>query len=230
MGYTLWGEPDSGSFMIEAALAEAEQPVELVDLDLTKDEQRGDRYLQINPAGKIPALRFPDGELMTQSAAILLALDEAHPAAGLMPPPASPDRRSALRWLIYVAAEIYPLVEMSDYPHRFAPPGDLGHRHALVGAHAPARTLARRGASRRAAMAASSPRASAPSISRSPSSAAGKSGSDGSRRRRRTSRRLPRPSPRDRGSPRSGIGTSRANSRARLLKPPPTGYPGQDSD
>lgn len=133
MGYTLWGEPASGSFMIEAALAEAEQPVELVDLDLTKDEQRGDRFLQINPAGKIPALRFPDGELMTQSAAILLALDEAHPAAGLMPPPASPDRRSALRWLIYVAAEIYPLVEMSDYPHRFAPPetSDIGMRSSV---------------------------------------------------------------------------------------------------
>ena len=133
MGYTLWGEPNSGSFMIEAALAEAEQPVELVDLDLTKDEQRSARFLQINPAGKIPALRFPDGELMTQSAAILLALDEAHPAAGLMPAPGSPDRRSALRWLIYVAAEIYPLVEMSDYPHRFAPPetSDIGMRSSV---------------------------------------------------------------------------------------------------
>ena len=31
MVYTLWGEPDSGSFMIEAALAEAGQPVNLID-------------------------------------------------------------------------------------------------------------------------------------------------------------------------------------------------------
>jgi GST-like protein len=119
MGYVLFGEPDSGSFMIEAALAEAGQPVECIDLDLKK--ARPASYLAINPTGKIPALHFPDGLLMTQSSAILLALAEAHPDAGLMPPPGHADRRKALRWLTFIVAEIYPLVEMEDYPLRFVP-------------------------------------------------------------------------------------------------------------
>jgi glutathione S-transferase len=76
----------------------------------------------VNPSGKVPALRFPDGETMTQSAAILLALAEAHPEAHLMPARDAPDRRHALRWLIQIATEIYPLIEMSDYPYRFGPP------------------------------------------------------------------------------------------------------------
>jgi GST-like protein len=78
-------------------------------------------------------LRFPDGSVMTESAAILLALDEAHPDARLMPPLGSPERRSALRWLLFIATEIYPLIEMSDYPHRFAPPetSDVGLRSVV---------------------------------------------------------------------------------------------------
>lgn len=122
MAYLLWGEPDSGSFMIEAALAEAGQKVDLVDLDLTKDEQHDAAFMAINPSGKVPALRFPDGEVVVQSAAILIALAEEHPDAGLLPPMGAPDRRYALRWLIHVAAEIYPLIELYDYPLRFAPP------------------------------------------------------------------------------------------------------------
>lgn len=122
MGYTLWGEPDSGSFMVEAALAEAGQDVHLIDIDLTKDEQHTAQYLAINPLGKIPALRFNDGTTIVQSAAILLALSEEHPEARLMPARDAPDRRHALRWLIHVAAEIYPLIELYDYPLRFAPP------------------------------------------------------------------------------------------------------------
>lgn len=122
MAYTLWGEPDSGSFMIEGALAEAGQTVKLIDMDLEKDEQHASSFLEVNPSGKIPALRFPDGETMSQSAAILLALADAHPDARLMPPIGAPDRRHALRWLIQIVAEIYPLIEVSDYPYRFGPP------------------------------------------------------------------------------------------------------------
>jgi len=104
-----------------------------VDIDLARGEQHKASFLAINPVGKIPALRFPDGELMTQSAAILLAVAEAYPDAGLVPPPGHPERRQALRWLVHLAAEIYPLIELADYPLRFAPPetSEIGVRSLI---------------------------------------------------------------------------------------------------
>ena len=56
---------------------------------------------------------------MTESVAILLTLDERHPEAGLMPERGSVSRAQALRWLLFVASEIYPIVEIEDYPERF---------------------------------------------------------------------------------------------------------------
>ena len=49
-----------------------------------------------------------------------MTLDECHPEARLMPPAGSPERAQALRWLLFVATELYPIVEINDYPRRFA--------------------------------------------------------------------------------------------------------------
>ncbi|MEM6731400.1 MAG: glutathione S-transferase family protein, partial [Myxococcota bacterium] len=64
-----------------------------------------------------------DGEVITESVAILLTLDERHPEARLLPPLGSTDRAQALRWMLFLATEVYPLVEMTDYPERFADAG-----------------------------------------------------------------------------------------------------------
>ena len=69
---------------------------------------------------KIPALVIDDGPVLTESVAILLTLDERHPEAGLLPPKGSVERAQALRWLLFAATEIYPVVEINDYPERFA--------------------------------------------------------------------------------------------------------------
>ena len=42
-------------------------------------------YLAVNPQGKIPALRLPNGTVLTQSYAILQYLEEAHPTPTLYP-------------------------------------------------------------------------------------------------------------------------------------------------
>ena len=52
--------------------------------------------------------------------AILLTLEARHPDAGLLPQDQAA-RAQALRWLLFVATEIYPMVEINDYPERFAP-------------------------------------------------------------------------------------------------------------
>lgn len=120
MGYIIHGAPGSGSGIVEAACAEIGVEVELRDLDARNEEHRGGAYAAINPHRKMPALITEDGEIITESVAILLTLDERHREAGLLPPQGSKDRAQALRWMLFLATEMYPLVEMMDYPERFA--------------------------------------------------------------------------------------------------------------
>jgi len=124
MSYTIFGDKGSGAFSAEAVLAEAGAPYEFRPVSLEKNEQRRPEFLAINPSGKMPALRLPEGEVITESAAILLTVADHFPNARLLPPPAGQARARAYRWLAFMAAEIYPMVEVSDYPERFAPQGD----------------------------------------------------------------------------------------------------------
>jgi glutathione S-transferase len=123
MSYRLYGDLGSGAFSAEAALAEAGAPYEFELISLDKGEQKESRFLSLNPSGKIPALRLPAGVIVTESAAILLTLADHFPQSGLLPAQAAPARATAYRWLAFMASEIYPFVEIVDYPARFAPDG-----------------------------------------------------------------------------------------------------------
>ena len=123
MSFTLYGDLGSGAFSAEAALAEAGAPYRFELVSLDKNEQKQPAFLAINPSGKMPALRLPEGDIVTESAAILLTLADHFPQARLLPPQASNDRAKAYRWLAFMAAEIYPMVEIADYPERFMPEG-----------------------------------------------------------------------------------------------------------
>ncbi len=124
MTYTLYGDLRSGAFSVEAALAEAGVPYEFKRVSLEKNEQLEPAYLAVNPTGKMPALRLPGGEIVTESAGLLLTVADRHPEAGLIPPAGSAARAECYRWLAYMASEIYPMVEIVDYPERFAPKGE----------------------------------------------------------------------------------------------------------
>jgi glutathione S-transferase len=119
MSFTVFGDLGSGAFSAEAVLAEAGAPYEFQQVSLEKNEQRAAKFLAINPSGKIPALRLPEGGIVTESAAILLTIADYFPNAHLLPPQADAMRASAYRWLAFMASEIYPMVEISDYPERF---------------------------------------------------------------------------------------------------------------
>ena len=121
MSYTLFGSPRSGSLAVEMAMAEMALPYSSENISLESNTQLGAHYQRINPHGKLPALRTPDGSILTESAAILLTLEERHRSKNLLPEPGSEERARALQIMMFVATEIYPLVEINDYPDRFAP-------------------------------------------------------------------------------------------------------------
>src|SRR5688572_27321778 len=123
MSYQLYGELGSGAGIVEVALAAVGVPYEFRPVSLDKSEQRSEAYARLNPQRKLPTLVTPAGETLTETAAILLMLDERHPAARLFPMPRMPERAQALRWLMFAACELYPIVEISDYPERFTPHG-----------------------------------------------------------------------------------------------------------
>jgi GST-like protein len=120
MTYIIHGARGSGSSLVEAACAEIGADYELRDLDVKGEEQRGDAYAALNPQRKLPTLEVDGGEIITESVAIVLTLDERHRDAGLLPPPGSRQRAQALRWMLFIATELYPIVEIIDYPQRFA--------------------------------------------------------------------------------------------------------------
>jgi len=122
-GYLLYGAAGSGSVPVEAALTLIGAPYEVVEA-LTwdaDDPASGDRVLAANPMRQIPALVLPGGEVMTESAAILIRLAELHPDARLAPGADDPVRGQFLRWMTFVSAAIYALYWVKDDPSRLAP-------------------------------------------------------------------------------------------------------------
>ena len=96
MPYTVYGFPRSGSCTVELALAAIGVHYERREVDIRADAQRDAAYAALNPHRKIPAVRTPEGELLTESVAILLTLAERHPEAGLLPTMPA-ERAQALR-------------------------------------------------------------------------------------------------------------------------------------
>ena len=97
--YTLYGAPGSGAVPIHAALTLIGAPVQAVDIAPWESDAERDRAGEVNPARQVPALRTPEGELLTESAAILVWLGDRHPQAGLAPGIDHPLRAQYLPWM-----------------------------------------------------------------------------------------------------------------------------------
>lgn len=118
--YTLFGADDSGSAAIEMALTRAGAAYRVVNA-ATWESGPGLQALQaINPLGQIPTLQLPGGEVLTESAAILIHLGLAFPASGLLPT-APTQRAQAVRGLVFIAANCYSAIGVIDYPERWLP-------------------------------------------------------------------------------------------------------------
>jgi GST-like protein len=122
VAWQLYGARGWGSTLAEAALAWVGAPFDFIDVEgFDKPGPQRDRLLAVNPLARVPTLVAPDGEVMTESAAIVLRLSELHPESGLAPNADDPLRAAFLNRLIWFVSVLYPTFSYRDYPERWAP-------------------------------------------------------------------------------------------------------------
>ena len=73
---TLYTMPGTCALAPNIAIAWVDAPIEVHTMDYG-DHQK-DEYLTINPKGKVPALLFDDGDVLTEASAILSYIGAAH--------------------------------------------------------------------------------------------------------------------------------------------------------
>lgn len=129
--YTLYGHKASGSAAAEAALERIGLPFRTVNAATWAPESNRDELRSVNPLQQIPTLVTPDGDVLTESAAILIALGLAHPGSGLLPADAR-GRDRAIRGLVFIAANLYSQISIIDYPERWLPDSADEERQRLV--------------------------------------------------------------------------------------------------
>jgi glutathione S-transferase len=127
--YKLYARKNTGSTAVEALLTLLGVQFEMIDVDKTETGAAPDWYKVINPRGEVPSLGLPDGSVMSESAAMMIFLADAHPAAGLAPKLTDANRAQYLRWIVYLAAAPYATDLRLYYPERYST--DPSHAEAI---------------------------------------------------------------------------------------------------
>ena len=118
MPLTLYGSFGSGSAAVEMALRAASVRYKTVRASSWEPDSKYADLLAVNPLGQIPTLRLQDGTVLSESAAILIHLGLTYTDAGLLPSSSSATA-IAIRGLVYIAANCYSAVSVSDHPERW---------------------------------------------------------------------------------------------------------------
>ena len=100
----------SAAYRVRIALNLKSVPCEMIAIHLVKDggRNRSPEYRAINPQMRVPALALPNGEVLTQSLAIINYLDKRHPEPPLLP--TDPIQRAKVEAFAQtIACDIHPL-------------------------------------------------------------------------------------------------------------------------
>lgn len=106
--HTLFYSPGYCSMSAHISLIEAGLPHRLVRVDLkAQTTEDGRPYASINGKGCVPALELPDGQVLTETAAVLQYIADRAPSSGLAPTAGSMERYRLQEWLNFLATEIH---------------------------------------------------------------------------------------------------------------------------
>jgi GST-like protein len=123
MKVALFGSRGSGSAAIEMALRAVGIEYEMVRASSWEPDSAYAELLRVNPLGQIPTIRLADRTVLSESAAILIHLGLEYPQSELLPSGGS-DRGMHVRGLVYIAANCYAAVSVSDFPEQWTTASD----------------------------------------------------------------------------------------------------------
>ena len=102
----------TSSYRVRIALALKQLDYQSLPVNLLKGAQREAAFLELNPQGRIPALRIDSGELLVQSPAIIEYLEEVYPQPALLSQ-APVERAQARAVAALIGCDIHPLHNVS---------------------------------------------------------------------------------------------------------------------
>jgi glutathione S-transferase len=105
--YTLFHSPGSCSLASLIALEASGLSFDVVEVNTGRRENFAPDYLAINLAGKVPALRLPDGNVLTENPAILAYIADLVPERALIPAVGTFERARAHEWLNYLSSGVH---------------------------------------------------------------------------------------------------------------------------
>lgn len=104
----LYYSPGACSLAPHIILRELKASFEKVKVDLrTKQTERDEDFLKINPKGYVPFLVLEDQTTLSEVAVILQYLADKHPEAKLIPQFGSRERYTLLEWLHFISTELH---------------------------------------------------------------------------------------------------------------------------
>ena len=116
--YILYGTQGAGSAAVVVALGRCNAPFKWVRASTSEPDSALAELERINALKQIRTLVLPDATVMSESAAMLIYLGLAFPDSALLP--TDPNQRAqSLRGLVYIAANCYAAVSVSDYRERW---------------------------------------------------------------------------------------------------------------
>ena len=124
--YTLYHQDGTRSGAALLVLEEGGLEYDLRHIDITADEHRSEDFLAVNPRGLIPTLVTDSGEIVCETAAIMMYLADRHGLAELAPLPDEAGRGALHDWLFYHVGEVQEAGKRLAYANRYSTdPADI---------------------------------------------------------------------------------------------------------
>lgn len=115
---TLFGNLDSGNVhKVQMILHAREIAFRRVDVRQDRGQPRDARFLELNPMGKVPAVRFEDGDMLSDSGALLFHFADGTP----LWPESRRAQAEVLRWMFFEQYSHEPALAVLRYVKRFMP-------------------------------------------------------------------------------------------------------------